>query len=506
MTLTLAPGVLYQESPKQRYATELALSGQYRYLLYGGGIRGGKTYWALAIIFLLCKLFPGSRAVIVRKDLPTLRRTIVPSFEKLRPRDFCGPINQGDWTAKCTNGSVIVFFTESISEDPDLNRWKSLEANWIFLEEANELQGRSFHKAQERAGSWVLPSGIQPHPLVLLTCNPSPGWIKRLFYDPWQRGELHAPYAFVPSLAAENPFNPDAYIAGLSDLPPQEYKRYVAGDWSVLTGQFFDALRETHFTDAVDLAKLPDWWTYWGGYDWGYRHNAVFTAMAKDGDGNALVLDTLYMHKMSDEAMGSLIGETFPERCRRLVYGGQDCFSFQQAHAQRGHSVKDVFAGHGVYLLPANVQRVQGWSALRRGLDNRPSDDPTEDPEPLIRLCDTPGNRRLFDDTCALVANDTNLKDTVKVDADENGQGGDDGPDAWRFAVVSGMQEYAKPHDSVDEPLPAENTAPGWDYQRHRKKPSRMQAALSQWQKQLRGGKSASIRVPSVGRTPGMRS
>lgn len=504
--LQLPEGRLFQEFSKQREASALALSGDYRYVLYGGGIRGGKTYWLVALTLTLARIFPGSRWALVRKDLPTLRRNLLPTFEKLRPRGFCGPVNQSDWTAKCTNGSVILFFTESIQEDPDLDRWKGLEVNGFGLDEANELQKRSFVKAQERAGSWIVPgSAPQPPAVVLMTCNPSPLWPKQMFYDPWQAGSLAAPYAFVPALAADNPYLPADYVAKLKDLPELDYKRFVQGDWTVLTGQFFDGLGDAHWVPAIPAKDLQPWWTYWGGFDWGYRHNAVFTALCKDGDGNVFVLDTLYQQRTPDHAQASTIAELMPEACRRMVYAGPDCFAQGAAHAARPQTVADVFAEYGIFLTPATDKRVAGWAALRRGLDaGRRKDTKT----PLVRFCDTPGNRRLFDDLAALTANATNGKDVQKVDADEYGSGGDDGPDALRYAVVSALPEWAQVVEPRSEAVSEDHYAPGYDYRLGTRKPSRQRAALQQWQRDTARQGIASplsgIRMPGTGRTPGV--
>ena len=497
----LAEGELFRESPRQRAFVDAALSGDYHYLMYGGGIRSGKSFAGIATLNLLCYAFPGSRWAIVRKDLPTIRRNVLPTFEKLRPA-ICGKVNMSDWTATWENGSQVIFFPESLQEDPDLNRWKGLEVNGFLLEEANELALRSFHKAQERAGSWIIPrGGKQPPRLVLMTCNPSPLWVKTMFYDPYVRGELEKPYFFQPATAADNPYLPPDYVEGLKDLPPLEYKRFVEGDWSVLAGQFFDGLRyDQHFVpqdQMVAPADLPDWWEYWSGYDWGYRHNAVLSSFAKDGDGNVVVLDTLYMHRLSDDDQASLVAETVPARCLRVVYAGQDAFNKQQAHAARVHSVADVFGQYRVFLKPANTARVQGWAAVQRGFAGRKGRE-----TPLLRFYDTPGNRRLFDDLSALTANPTRDNDTVKIDADEYGVGGDDGPDALRYGVVSALTEWSKPRDHMNTALAAENTHTGFDYAKATRKPTRVQQAVNAWRKELKGGSDAWT-MERVG-TPGL--
>ena len=135
----------FTATPKQEVFAEAVFSGKYLYLALGGGIRGTKTWGTLAIIFLLCRIYPGSRWAIVRKDLPTLRRNTLPSIAKLRltAAGFVGDINQSTWSYMCSNGSEMLLFPESIRTDPDLDRWKGLEVNGFVLEEANEMASES---------------------------------------------------------------------------------------------------------------------------------------------------------------------------------------------------------------------------------------------------------------------------------------------------------------------------------------------------------------------------
>jgi hypothetical protein len=226
--------VLFNATPKQEQFIDATFSGQYRQLLYGGAIRGGKSFVLVALIFMLCKIYPKSRWAITRKDLPTLRRNTLPIFEKLRPSTFCGPFNQSTWTAQCTNGSEILLFPESATHDPELNRWRGLEVNGFALEEMNELKFKTFNKAIERAGSWQLPRNHDsPPPLILGSCNPSENWVKDEFYDPWEAGELEPPRFYLPATIHDNPHLPEEYLESLKSLPEAEYQMFVEGNWRV---------------------------------------------------------------------------------------------------------------------------------------------------------------------------------------------------------------------------------------------------------------------------------
>lgn len=248
--------VLVEFFPKQDEFARAALSGDYLYLLYGGAIRGGKTVVGLALITLLCRMYPGSRWAIVRKDLPTIRRNTIPSFEAIRPTGFIGDIHRTEWTARCSNGSEILFFPESLKDDPDLNRFKGLEVNGFLLEEANELDEKTWNKTIERAGSWRCPGPRQPSPLVLLTCNPSRGYVKRTFYDPWKKGALKPPFFYLPAYVTDNPHLSPAYLASLENLretDPRAYRRFVQGDWE--TADEPDQLIRSEWVDAAYEAE-----------------------------------------------------------------------------------------------------------------------------------------------------------------------------------------------------------------------------------------------------------
>jgi hypothetical protein len=224
-------------NPKQAEFTEAVFSGHYKYLMYGGAIRGGKTVAAIAIVLMLARIFPGSRWAIVRKDLPTIKRNTVPSFNKFAPPGFCLPVNRTDWFVDCVNGSRIIFFPESFDVDRELNRWRGLEVNGFVLEEANELNEAGFEKAIERAGTWICTECIQPPPLIMATCNPSKGYVSRLFYEPWSKGLLTAPWYYIPAKITDNPHaaTPE-YMASLAELKKineKMYRRFVDGDWTV---------------------------------------------------------------------------------------------------------------------------------------------------------------------------------------------------------------------------------------------------------------------------------
>jgi hypothetical protein len=239
--------VLFDPFPKQQEFLDAAMSGGYSFIVYGGAIRGGKTFALLALFILLARIFPGSRWAIVRRDLPTIKRNLFPSWDKIKPTNFIKSYNGETHTVTFNNGSQIIFFPESYDTDKELNRWKGLEVNGFGFEEINECQQVTLYKAFERAGSYVIPKyqdkdGVwkqanQPKPLVVGTCNPTQGWLKELVYNPWKEGKLKPSWLYIQSRIYDNipllTAQPD-YLPNLkSNLTVYEYMVFVEGDWDV---------------------------------------------------------------------------------------------------------------------------------------------------------------------------------------------------------------------------------------------------------------------------------
>ena len=232
--------VLFEPSPKQTEFIEAVLSGDYRVVLFGGAIRGGKTYAGLGTVLLLCKFYPGSIWAVVRDTLQTLRQTTIKSFKKICPKNFIQSYNQATQTVTFTNGSQLIFFAEGYEDDKELDRWKGLEVSGFLLEECNELQKVSFFKAIERSGSYIPPiSKTKPPPIVMMTCNPSSNWVKELIYDRWDGssplGPLPATWKYIPSKITDNPYvtADEKYMESLKDMPTYQYQVFVEGDWNI---------------------------------------------------------------------------------------------------------------------------------------------------------------------------------------------------------------------------------------------------------------------------------
>jgi hypothetical protein len=194
-------------------------------VLYGGSIRGGKSYFLILYAFTLAFKYPNSRWIFVRQSLPVLKRTLLVSFREILENGFnqyVESFNQNDMTVKLKNGSVFVFLAESYDTDKELNRFRGLEINGAFIDEANEIQLVTFNKIIERAGSWFHSPNCPSK--IIMTANPTNGWLKEVIYDS---------VAYIPARIFDNPYIPKEYLESLKMLPKYEYIVFVEGSWDI---------------------------------------------------------------------------------------------------------------------------------------------------------------------------------------------------------------------------------------------------------------------------------
>jgi len=249
---------------KQTEAMNALQSEEYTLILYGGAIRGGKTVWGLSALLILCQIYPNSRWCVIREDMEKIRTTTIPSFNKLEPS---GKLRQSPYEYTHPNGAKILFKSENYAQDKDLDWMRGLEVNGFLFEEINECQLKTFYKAFERSGSWIINDAKhQPEPIILATCNPTFGWVKTLIYDKWKSNILPVKWKYIPAKITDNPYLPQAYIDNLKNLPRFEYEVFVEGNWDIQLktgGEFYKSFEldkhVKHVSYNPDLALHISW-------------------------------------------------------------------------------------------------------------------------------------------------------------------------------------------------------------------------------------------------------
>jgi Terminase large subunit, T4likevirus-type, N-terminal len=226
-------------TPKQIEAKNISMLPEKQVVLYGGAIRGGKSYWLILMFHSLAMMYPKSKWLLLRESFSTLERTLIPTFRKLLAdglQPYIKSFDQKNYVVNYHNGSQLIFMSENYDQDKELNRFRGLEINGAGIDEINETRKETFIKIIERSGSHI----IDPMPpiKVLGTCNPTQGWVKEDFYNRYLTDTLPSSWAYIPAKITDNPYIPESYLESLREnLPPLDYQKFVEGDWDIVMSE-----------------------------------------------------------------------------------------------------------------------------------------------------------------------------------------------------------------------------------------------------------------------------
>lgn len=251
--------------PKQYLAWKLLWDKVTKYILFGGGAGGGKTWLGCEWLLTMCYQYPGTKWFIGRKELKRLMASSYVTWKKvckyhdIPPEDwklngqynyieFRNPEN-GEFDG---NGSRIdLIDLDTKPSDPDFERFGSLEYTGGWIEEASEIAFKAFDVLKSRIGRH-LNKEYGLHPKLLLTANPKKNWLKRLIWKPFQEGTLKQMYAFVQSLYSDNVYTADTYGENLAEIDDKVTRqRLKDGNWNYEDDE--DAL--------IDGGSIQDIWT-----------------------------------------------------------------------------------------------------------------------------------------------------------------------------------------------------------------------------------------------------
>ena len=333
--------LLFDAFPKQQEFLDCVFSGRYDIVLYGGAIRGGKTYAGLIAILLLICAYPQSRWAVVRNSRSTLMLNTIPSFMKVCPSSLIKKFNRVTNIVTFYNDSQLIFFGENYDMDKDLNRWRGLEVNGFLLEEVNELQEISFYKAIERRGTHVI--NPKPPGLILCTCNPTNNWVKEKFYNPWKEDKLNPRWHYIPSKLTDNPYMDEAYREGLKQMPRYQYEVFVEGNWDVYLRTGGEFYKEFDLDKHVKRIEYNPGLPLWLSFDENV-HPYFSTTLWQVQGKKAMQIDELCMRQPYNTVQG--MAEEFIKR-----YGSHAAGVLLTGDATSRKEDVKIEKGYDLYLL-----------------------------------------------------------------------------------------------------------------------------------------------------------
>lgn len=300
LRITLPDGTVvthtYRPTPQQRQFHE----ARARYVLFGGAVGPGKTRALCEHILMRMVQWPGLPVLLLRRDLKDLRQTTEVEWRRVCPPalyspQYGGQHNKADHFYRLWNGSTLY-----LGPAKDWESYKSGEYGLIAIDELNEISEEFYQNIETRL-RWTTGSGrcrlsacagTPPHPThplhqIVAATNPTAGWVKRRWYDPYQQGKELPNHRFIPARTLDNPYLPPTYVESLLSTHSQEWVRnYVYGEWSAFEHAVFSISRTRHAWHAA----LPKFDVVEGGIDWGsptatqaHRTTAVIAGRTPDG-------------------------------------------------------------------------------------------------------------------------------------------------------------------------------------------------------------------------------
>lgn len=268
-------------------------------------------------------------------------------------------------------------------------------------------------------------------------------WYKKRFIEPYMAGK-EVDTRFIPATVDDNRFLNDNYVKTLDAQTGWRKRAWRHGDWEIAAGQYFSAFSERHhIVDAVDERRARKWF---GCFDYGFTHYTCCMIGFWDGDGEAWLVDEHFQRKQlvptHANAIKSMIGrhqvfhtaqlgrlEARPLTLDDLDYfvAGTDIFSKKQD----GKSVDDDYREHGIKMKAANTDRIGGAATLLKLMGDP---DNKDNPQPsrlhIHRRC-----QNFIEQLTAAQHDPKHPEDTLKVDCDDDGNGGDDAYDCGRYGL-----------------------------------------------------------------------
>lgn len=285
--------------------------------LYGGAAGGGKSD-ALVVEALRQVGIPHYKALIVRKTYPQLAELIDKSLNYY-PRAYPkARYNASAHTWNFPSGAKILF--GSMQYTKDRTRYQGQAYDFIGFDELTHFTWDEYSYLFSRNR----PNGPGTRVYIRASANPGGvghGWVKERFVtagkpmttiwedvtwrDPsGQEHRARQSRIFVPSSVFDNPAllnNDPDYVRRLASMPEADRNALLYGDWDSFTGQVFTEWRNDpeHYADrlhthVITPFRVPDGWTIWRSFDWGYSRPFSVGWYAVDHDRRMYRIRELY--------------------------------------------------------------------------------------------------------------------------------------------------------------------------------------------------------------------
>jgi len=345
-------------------------TSDYKYILYGGAMGGGKSYWlrweVLKLLMLLAQKHNkrGIRAGLFCEDYPALKDRHLSRIMYEWP-EWLGNLNKSEheYTLKPEYGAGVVCFRNL--DDP--SKYQSSEFAIEAVDELTKNPKETFDFLRTRL-RWP---GIDDTKF-LSASNPGGighAWVKGLWMDKvFEPTESEQDkFCFIRATALDNPYLSKSYFDSLKGLPEEMRRAYIEGDWNLFKGQYFTEWRDERHT--VEPFAIPDSWKKYRAYDHGRDKPACCKWYAVDYDGRIWVYREFYQAGLNIDQIASEINRLSVNEYYDFSVADPSIFANTGfIDKSGGQTIAETFARYGVMFMPASNRRVDGWQLMHQYL------------------------------------------------------------------------------------------------------------------------------------------
>lgn len=351
-------------------------------VLFGGSAGGGKSYGQVLDAFLYAMKYPKSKQIILRRTFPELEKSIIRTVMDVYPQEVF-KYNSQKHSGTFKNGAILDF--GYINGENDVYQYQSAEYDMIRFDELTHFTESMYIYLISRL------RGANPYPKQVKSSS-NPGnvghaWVKARFIDQAPPDTTIITPAgtrrFIPSSVHDNIFlmkDDPGYLTRMENLPEDQKRALLYGDWDVFEGQYFTEFRrELH---VIDPFPIPAHWRRYRALDYGLDMLACLWA-AFDELGNAYI----YKEYCKPDLLVSKAAEAIKERTTeeiRCTYAPADLWGRSR---DTGKTQAEIFASNGVHLVQVQNGRIDGWLNLKEWL--RPVPDGTGKEKPQLQIFST---------------------------------------------------------------------------------------------------------------------
>ena len=362
---------------RQMEAIKLLKSGTVKYMLYGGALGGGKSYFLRWYCIRRLLEFAERdirhvQVMLACEDYPSLKDRQLSRIGREFPKWLGTPHADHKEYGRCfilnpEYGSGVICFRNL--DDP--SKYQSAEFAMICVDELTKNPYETFTMLRTRI-RW--PGLTDEECFFIGGTNPGGvghGWCKQLWMDRDYPEEFRTPtdytgkFAYVPSKAKDNPHLDQSYWAMLDTLPSVLRAAFRDGDWNIWYGQAFPEFsKQIH---VCGRPPVPPNANLYMTFDWGFGAPFSVGWWWVNNDGQLFRFDEWYgWSGQPNQGFGSRIRTSLTGSSsgkRRWAYGAGTSSVLPGTTASRsGRTTRAAARGQArrIYL------RKRGFSSLLR--------------------------------------------------------------------------------------------------------------------------------------------